>query len=363
MPTYHSSRQVAAFAALVLASCRAPAKVPTTTPGPSGPASGAAAAPLPCGGGRCDVPIAVSAGGAHACVVQADGSVWCWGSNTFGQLGDGTRVDRPRAARVPGINDAVQVVTGGEFTCARRRVGGVSCWGRNWFGELGTSQPRVATAPQSVPEVDDAASLAAGHAHACALRRGGGVVCWGENSMRQASPTTTALQVAPIAVAGIADARELAADAEQTCAITGGGELACWGSSFGTNDPAFVPPLHGVVIARDVVCGRTRGEALACQNNAFDRLRSQLVPGSIAFGGGKLCGSSVDGSVLCGGMYEPGNIVAGPRHLRRMAGGTAFACGIDADDVVWCWGNNLQGQLGDSTLVERSNAVRVEGLR
>jgi len=331
----------------------APAVVTTgvTTPGPA-----------PCGALACDTPIDVTVGGNHACAVRADGTVWCWGSNTFGQLGDSTRTSSSRPRKVVGVSDAVQLAAGDQFTCARRRGGAVACWGRNWFGELGTAQTRLSTRPQAVPEIDNAVALVAGHAHACVIRRGGSVVCWGANSSLESAPTSSLPRVAPMTVAGITNAHELAAGGELTCALDDGGALRCWGA--GGVVPAallFPPPVHAPVLSTSGLCVRKKDDALECTGVA-DKVATQFPSGEVAFEGDKLCGSTASGSLGCW-EYNKVSTVARTTHLTRIVGGVRSACGLDVDRVVWCWGANLQGQLGDGSIADRSNAVRVEGLR
>jgi alpha-tubulin suppressor-like RCC1 family protein len=83
------------------------------------------------------------AGRWHNCVVTADGRVGCWGQNPFGELGDGTNVSQSRPVWVPGISDAVEVVTGESSTCVRTRDGRVFCWGENGYGQLGDATTEV----------------------------------------------------------------------------------------------------------------------------------------------------------------------------------------------------------------------------
>src|SRR5690242_20437263 len=73
----------------------------------------------------------IAAGNLHTCQVNEDGTVRCWGDNSFGQLGDGTTISRATPAAVIGINNAVAVIAGIAHTCALLASGGVSCWGNN----------------------------------------------------------------------------------------------------------------------------------------------------------------------------------------------------------------------------------------
>lgn len=151
---------------------------------------------------------AVSAGVAHSCALLADGTVMCWGSNRFGQLGDGTTGGRPTPDRVIGLAEkVVEVAAGDHFTCARSEGGGVWCWGWNDLGQLGQgsfdgpAEPggfSASTRPVRVGGLPGpAASLAAGAGHACALV-GGAAWCWGRNEVGQLGDGTVEDRAAPV---------------------------------------------------------------------------------------------------------------------------------------------------------------------
>jgi alpha-tubulin suppressor-like RCC1 family protein len=177
----------------------------------------------------------VSAGPSHTCARTTAGQVYCWGDNSQGQLGDGTISVTPRLAPglVPGIADATDLAVGDGFTCVRRSSGQVWCWGENTYGELGsgaTSTPRAT--PGAVVGLTDGVAVVAGGYHACALRATGRVVCWGENGSGQLGAVTVPADrsatpvVAPLPAL---DAVELATGTAHTCARRSGGTVYCWG--------------------------------------------------------------------------------------------------------------------------------------
>jgi alpha-tubulin suppressor-like RCC1 family protein len=174
--------------------------------------------------------IAMSAG--FACA-RRGGAVLCGGSNRAGQLGDGTTVDRPTFAPVPGLDDAAALALGDRHACALRRGGAVACWGFNVSGQLGDGTRAGKGAPTRVVGLDDAVEVAAGRWHTCARRRAGSVVCWGENDARSLGDGTTEDRLAPVAVPGIDDAVEIAAATDSTCARRRAGRVTCWGPLAG----------------------------------------------------------------------------------------------------------------------------------
>lgn len=82
-------------------------------------------------------PIAITTGGTHACVLLSNGKVKCWGSNSEGQLGDGTYTTRNTPAEVPGLENVTAISAGGSHTCALLATGDVKCFGDNYYGQLG----------------------------------------------------------------------------------------------------------------------------------------------------------------------------------------------------------------------------------
>ena len=118
----------------------------------------------------------------HACARRGDGTVWCWGSNSNAQCGLPTStasVFSPR--QIAGIGDAEEVVAGEFFTCVRRADASVWCWGNNDSGQLGEDATQFVSSPTPtrVAGAEGATSLAAGAAHACARLGDGTVRCWG----------------------------------------------------------------------------------------------------------------------------------------------------------------------------------------
>jgi len=81
--------------------------------------------------------IRLAIGGFHTCALKRDGTVWCWGYNRYGQLGDGTRMDRYTPVQVVNLTDVIQISAGALHTCALKRDGTVWCWGHNEYGQLG----------------------------------------------------------------------------------------------------------------------------------------------------------------------------------------------------------------------------------
>jgi alpha-tubulin suppressor-like RCC1 family protein len=143
----------------------------------------------------------LSLGYVHSCARRTDGTVWCWGGNNDGQLGDESFSESLVPVQAKGLVDAVQLGIGYSHGCAVRAGGSVVCWGRNDHGQLGTGEAGAAKA--SVVEVvglSGVTSVAAGITHTCALRADGSIWCWGSNTFGQLGNGTTEDGLVPVEV-------------------------------------------------------------------------------------------------------------------------------------------------------------------
>jgi hypothetical protein len=164
----------------------------------------------------------IASGVNHVCALTLQHDALCWGSNQFGQLGDGTGTNRVAPTLVTG-GLAFQSIAGGDpWTCGLSTAGKAYCWG---------AVQGVGTVP--TPHAYDNApvfvSLTVGSFHACALTGDGSAYCWGNNQFGQVGDSTTTSRTDPVAVAGGLKFKSIAAGVGHTCGITTDGSLACWG--------------------------------------------------------------------------------------------------------------------------------------
>jgi alpha-tubulin suppressor-like RCC1 family protein len=144
----------------------------------------------------------VATQGQHVCARKVDGTVWCWGGNFDGQLGDGTTVDRNVPVQVVGITTAVQIAVGMNHSCARLQDGTVRCWGQGFEGELGDGSGKNSSTPVSVRGLTGAAlEITVGRDSTCARVDSGTVQCWGVNTNGEVGDGTTSYRYAATSVA------------------------------------------------------------------------------------------------------------------------------------------------------------------
>ena len=193
---------------------------------------------------------AITAGSRHACALSSGGAAKCWGHNLYGELGDGTTTDRFSPVDVVSLQSGVAAIAaGGEHTCALTTAGGVKCWGSNSFGQLGDGTQSGRHVPADVLGLESGiVAISSGFRHTCALTLAGGVKCWGLNFHGQLGDGTIADRLAPVNVQGLASGMiGVSAGHEHTCGLTAAGGVMCWGSNLygllgdGSTDSRFTP--------------------------------------------------------------------------------------------------------------------------
>ena len=329
---------------------------------PARPDSTPCGADLACDAGECVAgPVGrptVAAGSAHTCYKRPDGRVACWGSNEFGELGRGMFSPLSAApADVATITEAVALGARGGSTCAVLADGQLSCWGHNLTGQLGDGTKQNRSSPVT-PGIEGVAKVSSS-AHKCAVDDEGQVWCWGNNSQGQVGPGADAdEELEPIAVPGIAPAYDVAVGEAHTCALVSGGRVWCWGDNE-----------HGQ-LGNGLVQDSTQ-PALSAPGTALLFAAKRVVAGSFF-----TCALKVDGHVACWGRNDEGvvgNEVIGQTwrfpllvdeldSVTELAAGYQHVCALREDGTVWCWGRNLEGQLGDGLEVSTHMPVKVFGL-
>lgn len=182
-------------------------------------------------GGLTDA-IGLGGGYSTACAIRQGGAMSCWGGNYYGQLGNGLTTSTTAPVAVLGLANATATAWGqGNHNCAIRQGGTVACWGSNSYGQLGNGTTTSATTFVTVGGLVDATALALGMSHSCALRQGGSVSCWGDNYYGELGNGTTTASTSPTAVSNLASVSAVSAGSDHTCAMRSNGTVVCWGAN------------------------------------------------------------------------------------------------------------------------------------
>lgn len=205
---------------------------------------------------------AISAGSNFVCALLDTGKVMCWGDNQNGQIGQDfyttTAIAVP--SEIPGVSGATAIACGGGFACAVQD-GTVTCWGANSRGMLGNgTRSGVGTPiPATVMGLKNVTSLATSTALSVCAVAGGNVICWGDNAMPDRSSSNL-----PIAVAGLSGIKELALGIGYTCAVTADDRLSCWGVPPDTKVETLTPtPVAGLMNVQ-AAAASGHGDTFAC---------------------------------------------------------------------------------------------------
>ncbi|MCH9648334.1 MAG: hypothetical protein K0U98_08850 [Deltaproteobacteria bacterium] len=176
--------------------------------------------------------LQVSTAGNHHCALLASGEVYCWGSNAYGQLGDGTTTYRTIPVKVSGLNGVVQVTVGDRHSCAVAAGGEIYCWGSDAEGQLGsTAASGSSSVPVLVSGISDAIKVSSDRHHNCALRSTQELKCWGRGNFGQMGNGSTSDAHTPVSVSGINAATDITTGNEHSCALVAGSQIKCWGAN------------------------------------------------------------------------------------------------------------------------------------
>lgn len=181
--------------------------------------------------------IAIDAYGDHSLALASDGSVWAWGRNNAGQLGLGDTFDRSAPVRVAGLGDRTitAIAAGSAHSLALDSEGSVWAWGRNSNGQLGDGTTARKTSPIQVPGVGSITAIGAGSDHSIAVGSGGAVWAWGRNQYGQLGDNTTSQRTTPVQVKGpdgdgsLTGIASVDAGAGHTLAVASDGSVWAWG--------------------------------------------------------------------------------------------------------------------------------------
>ena len=299
------------------------------------------------GGIRKKPPFA--AGDSHNLVVKSDGTVWSWGHNYAGQLGNGRMTARRTPGQVLNLAGVVAVAAGQGHSLALKSDGTLWAWGWNDYGQLGDGTRTGSLTPVQVPNLTGVVAMEAGQTHSLAVKSDGTLWSWGNNAAGQLGDGAGASRFTPGQVLNLTGVVAVAAGKHQSLAVKSDGTLWTWGSYVGDgtaprSTPGQVSSLTGVVA---VEAGNSHSLALKSDGSLWawgENSRGQLGVGT----GTGSSNTPVQVSNLTG-------VVA-------VASGFAHGMALKSDGTLWLWGDNTVGQLGDGTTTGRNTPWQLPGL-
>lgn len=292
---------------------------------------------------RPSLRYSASMGDQHVLALKNDGTVWAWGRNNTGKVGDGTITDRRLPVAVSTLTDIVAVAAGGAHSLALKSDGTVWSWGHNAQGQLGDGTTTERRTPIQVPGLSDVIAIAAGGFHSVALKGDGTVWTWGSNSLGQigdgtqtnrANPTLVTSSYGPVAAVQAVDTATFVLTTEGTV----------W--AFGRFWPSAQSATSSVAV--------------------------QVTPTSMPFvefgvGGAHGLGIRPNGTLGAWGLNGSGQLgdgttispptpieLSSPSSIVDSDGGASHTLSRTTNGEVWSWGGNSKGQLGDGTTLDRS---------
>jgi alpha-tubulin suppressor-like RCC1 family protein len=308
----------------------------------------------------------VGAGQNHSCAVKTDGTLWCWGADWNGQLGNGADGDQTSPDQEStSATDWAQVSAGQSHTCAVKTDGTLWCWGTDLFGVLGNGADGSQIDPdQESTSATDWAQVSASGSHTCAVKTDGTLWCWGGDGSGQLGNGADGDQTSPDQESTSAtDWAQVSAGSSHTCAVKTGGTLWCWGADWD---------------------GQLGNGADGSQTDPDQESTAATDWAQVSAGGSHTCAAKTAGTLWCWGRDSDGQLGNGATtgtqvspsqesttatDWAQVSTGDATTCAVKTGGTLWCWGRDFSGQLGaglpqgDSPIenIECLNPQRYEG--
>ena len=346
--------------------------------------------------------VRMSSGSNFSCGLTADGSAYCWGENTSGQLGDGTTISRGTPARVATETRFSTIASGTSHSCGIALNGSAHCWGLNTAGQIGNATTSNSLIPARVSGGHAFVSIAPASQSTCATTDTAEVYCWGRiPSTDPYGSLLPRIMPEPVQIGSGMVAVVASANSEY-CSVDSAGLAYCWTLQYyyPFSGPV-VPPIREPVstnlhfttvrVAANHACGLVQsGHAYCWGSQIFGQLGDgggaatnqstpypvvgglvfeSLAVGSVAHSdiggqmGGFTCGVTVGGKAYCwgsnyyaqlgSGPYNNGSVnspqpVAGGINFTGLRAGADHVCGLAVGGAAYCWGDNSRGELGST---------------
>jgi len=294
----------------------------------------------------------VAAGGAFTLVVKSDGTLWAFGLNNNGQIGDNSTTTRKSPQQVAGLSNIQAVAAGGVHAMAQTTSGGLYVWGDNLYSQVGdgTTTDRKTAVLLSLSNVT---AIAAGEFHSLALTSSGDLYAWGRNNFGQIGNGTTTNVTAPTVV--LTGVVAIGAGRNHSLAVKSDGTAWAWGvngsgqlgnNTISTGATSSPVQMQGIT---------TASKAIGGEGHSFLILSDGTVKGAGENGAGQLGDTTSTDRWIAATVGSLSNVT-------QIASGLDHSFALLGDGSVWGWGENTGGQLGLGTSTDAHAPVEVTSL-
>ncbi len=331
----------------------------------------------------------ISEGSYHTCGIYYNGEAYCWGSGSSGQLGnDGSsNVEKPSAVRSDSTSDYLYkkrlktISSGVSSTCAIAYNNKIYCWGGNDYGQLGDGTKTSSFIPKLIDEDKDYKSISVGFYHTCAIDLDSKVYCWGGNDYGQLGDNSNTDRFVPVAVKSDLNTdalyskkiKSISTGQRNTCAIDSDGKAYCWGD----NEQGQLGNGSSMYNSSVPVAVKSDSDVDNLYNKKVISISSDIYSGRYN------CAVASDKRIYCWGYSaffadsaispylerKPVSIATNikkpltNKDMNQVSGASSF-CAITSQNIVYCWGSNTSGQLGNNNETSSTNTpslVKADG--
>ena len=282
------------------------------------------------------------------------GTLWTWGRNNYGQLGDNTATHRSSPVQTIASGTNWKQVVGGYYhTVAIKTDGTLWTWGQNTTGQLGDNSITHRSSPiQTIAGGTNWKSVAGGLYHTAAIKTDGTLWLWGYNAYGQLGDNSITPKSSPVqTISGGTNWKSVAGGAFHTAAIKTDGTLWTWG--LNTNGQLGVNSITPKSSPVQTVAGGTNWKSVA---GGYAHTAAIKTDGTLWTWGYNAYGNLGDNTTI--NKSSPVQTVAGGTNWKLVAGGGYHTAAIKTDGTLWTWGRNTYGQLGDNSITHRSSPIQ-----
>jgi len=282
----------------------------------------------------------VVCGAYFSAALKSDGTVWAWGKNSDGQLGDGTMVHRTTPVQVRSLSGITAIAAGYDHSLALKSDGTVWAWGDNSIGQLGDGSKVDRSSPIQVAALTGIIAISGGYAHSIALKNDGTVWAWGFNSAGQLGDGTAETRTTPVQITALSGIIKVTSGGSHNFALKNDGTLWAWGVNTdgqlgdGTITNRIIPvQIMSLSGASAISAGRQHSIALKYDGTVW----AWGANNNGQLGDGTRANSSTPRQITT--LYSITSVATGPALFHSAA--------VNSNGTVWLWGRNLDGQLGN----------------